>query len=162
MDMAAFEAALDADVAAVMLTCPNTLGIFNPHIHEIAELAHAADALVYYDGANLNACWAAAGRATSGSTSCTSTCTRPSPRRTAAAGPAPGPVGVEEPAGALPADRVVVKRTDGTYALDYDRAEVHRLHRAVLRQLRRRPARLRLHAPAGPRGAAARSARTPC
>ncbi|CAD7770028.1 glycine dehydrogenase (decarboxylating) subunit 2 [Candidatus Methanoperedenaceae archaeon GB50] len=38
-----------------MLTCPNTLGIFNPHIMEIADLAHQAGALLYYDGANLNA-----------------------------------------------------------------------------------------------------------
>jgi len=51
----AFKAALSDQVAAVMMTCPNTLGLFNPHIKEICDLAHAADALVYYDGANLNA-----------------------------------------------------------------------------------------------------------
>jgi glycine dehydrogenase subunit 2 len=43
------------EVAAVMMTCPNTLGLFNPHIKEIADIAHAHDALMYYDGANLNA-----------------------------------------------------------------------------------------------------------
>jgi glycine dehydrogenase subunit 2 len=42
-------------VAAVMMTCPNTLGLFNPHIKEISDIAHSHDALMYYDGANLNA-----------------------------------------------------------------------------------------------------------
>ncbi len=55
MDIGAFKAALNGEVAAVMMTCPNTLGLFNPHIKEICDLAHGVDALVYYDGANLNA-----------------------------------------------------------------------------------------------------------
>jgi glycine dehydrogenase subunit 2 len=38
-----------------MMTCPNTLGLFNPHIKEICDIAHSHDALMYYDGANLNA-----------------------------------------------------------------------------------------------------------
>ena len=38
-----------------MMTSPNTLGIFNPHIKEIADIAHSKGALMYYDGANLNA-----------------------------------------------------------------------------------------------------------
>lgn len=46
---------LDNDVAAIMLTCPNTLGIFNPDIKKITDMAHKAGALIYYDGANLNA-----------------------------------------------------------------------------------------------------------
>jgi glycine dehydrogenase subunit 2 len=55
MDLDAFKAALNDEVAAVMMTCPNTLGLFNPHIKEICDLAHGVGALVYYDGANLNA-----------------------------------------------------------------------------------------------------------
>lgn len=55
MDLELFRAAMTDEVAAVMLTCPNTLGLFNPHIREIADIAHAHDALMYYDGANLNA-----------------------------------------------------------------------------------------------------------
>ncbi|MEK6796431.1 MAG: aminomethyl-transferring glycine dehydrogenase subunit GcvPB [Spirochaetota bacterium] len=55
MDFEKFSAALTDEVAAVMLTCPDTLGIFNPHIREICDRAHTVDALVYYDGANLNA-----------------------------------------------------------------------------------------------------------
>jgi glycine dehydrogenase subunit 2 len=55
MDLDAYRAAMNQDVAAVMMTCPNTLGLFNPHIAEICEIAHQAGALTYYDGANLNA-----------------------------------------------------------------------------------------------------------
>jgi len=53
--VAKFKAALDDDCAAVMLTCPNTLGLFERQIREIADLAHARDAQLFYDGANLNA-----------------------------------------------------------------------------------------------------------
>lgn len=45
---------LDETVAAVMMTNPNTLGIFEKNIPEIARLVHEAGALMYYDGANLN------------------------------------------------------------------------------------------------------------
>jgi glycine dehydrogenase subunit 2 len=55
MDLDAYRAAMNGEVAAVMMTCPNTLGIFNPHIAEITAIAHEAGALTYYDGANLNA-----------------------------------------------------------------------------------------------------------
>jgi len=55
MDLKIYKERLNEEVAAVMLTCPNTLGLFNPHIKEITDLAHKANALMYYDGANLNA-----------------------------------------------------------------------------------------------------------
>ncbi len=55
VDLAAFRAALGPDTAAVMLTNPNTLGIFETRILEIAEAAHEVGAQLYYDGANLNA-----------------------------------------------------------------------------------------------------------
>ena len=55
MDLELFKAAMTDEVAAVMMTCPNTLGLFNPHIKEICDIAHSHDALMYYDGANLNA-----------------------------------------------------------------------------------------------------------
>ena len=55
MDIELFKQAMNDEVAAVMMTCPNTLGLFNPHIKEIADIAHSYDALMYYDGANLNA-----------------------------------------------------------------------------------------------------------
>jgi len=55
MDLELFKQAMNGEVAAVMMTCPNTLGLFNPYIKEIADIAHSHDALMYYDGANLNA-----------------------------------------------------------------------------------------------------------
>jgi glycine dehydrogenase subunit 2 len=51
----AVKAIMDEDVAAIMITNPNTLGIFEPHIKEIADIVHAKGGLVYMDGANLNA-----------------------------------------------------------------------------------------------------------
>jgi glycine dehydrogenase subunit 2 len=55
VSLEALEKALDDRTAAVMLTVPNTLGLFEPHILEVTRLAHAAGAQVYMDGANLNA-----------------------------------------------------------------------------------------------------------
>ena len=55
VDIDAFEAALGPDTAAVMLTNPNTLGIFERRILRMSEAAHAVGAQLYYDGANLNA-----------------------------------------------------------------------------------------------------------
>ena len=49
------EAVLDEDVAAIMVTNPNTLGIYETHLAQIAEKVHGAGGLVYMDGANLNA-----------------------------------------------------------------------------------------------------------
>jgi glycine dehydrogenase subunit 2 len=55
VDLEALKAALSDDVAGLMLTNPNTLGLFETDIEEIAGLVHAAGGLLYYDGANLNA-----------------------------------------------------------------------------------------------------------
>ncbi|QTA38773.1 aminomethyl-transferring glycine dehydrogenase subunit GcvPB [Thermosipho ferrireducens] len=55
IDLKALEEALDDEVAVLMLTNPNTLGLFEKDILKIAEMVHNAGALLYYDGANLNA-----------------------------------------------------------------------------------------------------------
>lgn len=55
VDMAAFKAKLGPDVAAVMLTNPNTCGLFERDIREIARLIHEAGGYFYCDGANFNA-----------------------------------------------------------------------------------------------------------
>ena len=55
VDLAALKAALGPDVAGIMLTNPNTLGLFEEEIREIAEAVHDVGGLLYYDGANLNA-----------------------------------------------------------------------------------------------------------
>ncbi len=55
VDVAALAAAVDEDTAAMMVTNPNTLGVFEEQIHEVARLLHAKGALLYMDGANMNA-----------------------------------------------------------------------------------------------------------
>ena len=55
VDPEALRAALDDRAAAVMLTVPNTLGLFEPRILDVTRIAHEAGAQVYMDGANLNA-----------------------------------------------------------------------------------------------------------
>ncbi|MEY2341051.1 aminomethyl-transferring glycine dehydrogenase subunit GcvPB [Acidithiobacillus sp. IBUN Pt1247-S3] len=55
LDLGALRDALGPDVAGIMLTNPSTLGVFERQIREVAALVHAAGALLYYDGANLNA-----------------------------------------------------------------------------------------------------------
>ncbi|MHB1889314.1 MAG: aminomethyl-transferring glycine dehydrogenase subunit GcvPB [Acidimicrobiales bacterium] len=55
VDLEALRAEVGSDTAGVMLTNPNTLGLFEEDIEEIARIAHDAGSLLYYDGANLNA-----------------------------------------------------------------------------------------------------------
>ncbi len=55
MDLATLRAALGPDTAALMLTLPNTVGRFETEVAEIAKLVHDAGALLYIDGANMNA-----------------------------------------------------------------------------------------------------------
>ena len=55
VDLAALKSALGPDVAGIMLTNPNTVGLFEEEIVEIATAVHDVGGLLYYDGANLNA-----------------------------------------------------------------------------------------------------------
>src|SRR5205807_1876625 len=55
VDVDDLRAKTDGDVACLMLTNPNTLGLFETRIEEIARVVHGAGATLYYDGANLNA-----------------------------------------------------------------------------------------------------------
>ncbi len=55
VDIDDLRAKADETVACLMLTNPNTLGIFDPNIREIAEITHGVGGTLYYDGANLNA-----------------------------------------------------------------------------------------------------------
>lgn len=55
VDIEALKSLLDSDVAAIMMTNPNTLGIFEEHVLEITDLMHKNGSLCYYDGANFNA-----------------------------------------------------------------------------------------------------------
>jgi glycine dehydrogenase subunit 2 len=55
VDLDDLRAKAGSDVACLMLTNPNTLGLFDPNIEEIARIVHGVGATLYYDGANLNA-----------------------------------------------------------------------------------------------------------
>lgn len=55
VDISALKDVLDYDVAAIMMTNPNTLGIFEENVLEISKLMHDNGSLLYYDGANFNA-----------------------------------------------------------------------------------------------------------
>lgn len=55
IDVAALEAMVNEDTAALMLTNPSTIGVFEHQVHRIAEILHAKGALLYMDGANMNA-----------------------------------------------------------------------------------------------------------
>ena len=55
VDLDALRSAVGPDTAGLMLTNPNTLGLFDPNILEICRIVHEAGGLCYYDGANLNA-----------------------------------------------------------------------------------------------------------
>jgi glycine dehydrogenase subunit 2 len=55
VDLADLRAKVGPRTAGLMLTNPNTLGLFDEHVHEVAEIVHAAGGLMYGDGANFNA-----------------------------------------------------------------------------------------------------------
>jgi glycine dehydrogenase subunit 2 len=55
VDLAALKAACDETVVGLMITNPNTLGLFEEHIEEVVKTVHACGGLVYGDGANMNA-----------------------------------------------------------------------------------------------------------
>lgn len=55
VDIESLKSVLDKDVAAIMMTNPNTLGLFEENILEISEIMHENGSLLYYDGANFNA-----------------------------------------------------------------------------------------------------------
>jgi len=120
VDVEALKAAASKDTAAFMLTNPNTLGIFEKDVREIAGIVHDAGALLYYDGANLNAIM---GKTSPGKMdfdivhfNLHKTFATPH----GGGGPGAGPVGVKKHLEEyLPVPRIV--RKDGAYALDYDR-----------------------------------------
>ncbi|RLE38294.1 aminomethyl-transferring glycine dehydrogenase subunit GcvPB, partial [Candidatus Acetothermia bacterium] len=119
VDLDALKAALDDTVAGIMLTVPNTLGIFEEHILEITELVHRAGGLCYFDGANLNSY---IGRARPGDMGADlfhfnlhKTLSTPH----GGGGPGSGPVAVAEPlVPYLPVPRIV--RDGERYSLDWD------------------------------------------
>jgi len=120
VDLEDFRAKLDAQTAVFMITNPNTLGMFDRQIREIADLVHAAGGLIYLDGANMNAILGIARPGDFGADMM-----HFNPHKTfsgphGGGGPGAGPIAVRkvlEPY--LPAP--VVVREGDRYRLDYDR-----------------------------------------
>ena len=121
MSLDAMKEMLTDDVAGLMLTCPNTLGLFNPHVKEICDAVHSVDGLAYYDGANLNAI---VGKVRPGDlgfdivhVNLHKTFATPH----GGGGPGAGPVGVVDRLTDYLPISTVIKREDGTLALDYNK-----------------------------------------
>ena len=110
------------DTAALMLTNPNTLGLFEEHILEIAEIVHDAGGKVYYDGANLNAVLSKARPGDMGfdvvHLNLHKTFTGPH----GGGGPGSGPVGVKADLIPYLPKPIISKRGD-EFVLDYDRPQ---------------------------------------
>ncbi len=120
VDVEALKSAVSKDTAAFMLTNPNTLGLFEKNVREIAGILHDAGALLYYDGANLNAIM---GKTSPGKMdfdivhfNLHKTFATPH----GGGGPGAGPVGVKKKLEEfLPVPRIVER--EGTFSLDSDR-----------------------------------------
>ena len=121
IDPDTLEAALTDDVAALMMTCPNTLGLFENKLPALVEKLRRVDALLYYDGANMNAIMGKMRVGDVGFDVVHLNLHKTFATPHGGGGPGAGPVGVSarlEPF--LPVSRVA-RQQDGTFYLDYDR-----------------------------------------
>ena len=120
-DLEALRSALGSDVAALMITIPSTLGLFDEHVEQVIDLMHQAGALVYCDGANLNAVLGQARLGDLGVDILHFNLHKTFSTPHGGGGPPAGPVGVRaELAPYLPLP-TVARRESGEYYLDYDR-----------------------------------------
>ena len=128
VDLAELKQALGDDVAGVMLTNPNTLGLFETDILEIVEMVHGAEALLYYDGANMNAIMGYARPGDMGFDAMHYNLHKTFSTPHGGGGPGSGPVAVKralEPF--LPVPRLAER--EGAYEWDWDRPEsIGRVH----------------------------------
>jgi glycine dehydrogenase subunit 2 len=120
VDLEDLRRVVGSDTAALMLTNPNTLGLFEENILEMAEIVHEAGGKLYYDGANLNAVLSKARPGDMGfdvvHLNLHKTFTGPH----GGGGPGSGPVGVKQDL--IPfLPKPLVAEKDGVYTLDYDR-----------------------------------------
>ncbi|MFB3818446.1 MAG: aminomethyl-transferring glycine dehydrogenase subunit GcvPB [Candidatus Methylomirabilales bacterium] len=120
VEPAAVAAVMDEDVAAIMITNPNTLGLFEEHIAEIAAIVHAKGGQVYCDGANLNAVMGVTRPGDWGADVIQINLHKTFSQPHGGGGPGAGPVGLKKHlARFMPVP--TVERKDGVYRLDYAR-----------------------------------------
>jgi glycine dehydrogenase subunit 2 len=120
VDLAALRQVLDDQVAALMLTVPNTLGIFESQIQDISQMVHDVGGLMYMDGANLNALLGIVRPGDMGFDVVHFNLHKTFSAPHGGGGPGAGPVGVKkELAPYLPVP-VVMKKQDGSYTLEAD------------------------------------------
>ena len=121
IDPEELESALDDGVAALMMTCPNTLGLFENNLPRIVEKLRRVDALLYYDGANMNAIMGKMRVGDVGFDVVHLNLHKTFGTPHGGGGPGSGPVGVSERlVPFLPVSRVE-KQQDGSFILSYDK-----------------------------------------
>jgi len=123
VDLNVLEKTLSEKTACFMLTNPNTLGIFESDIMEISKMVHKAGALLYYDGANMNAIMGEARPGDMGFDIVHLNLHKTFSTPHGGGGPGSGPVGVKiKLEKFLPIPRIGRKK-DGKYVFDYDAPE---------------------------------------
>ena len=123
LDLSVLEAAMTEDVAALMMTVPNTLGIFERRITEIAKIVHAKGGFLYGDGANFNAFVGVANPGLMGIDVMHMNLHKTFSTPHGGGGPGAGPVAVgAELAPYMPVP-VVERNGDGSFRLDFDRPD---------------------------------------
>ncbi|NLO82114.1 MAG: aminomethyl-transferring glycine dehydrogenase subunit GcvPB [Clostridiales bacterium] len=120
VDLEALKSVVDDETAGLMLTNPNTLGLFEENILQISRIVHEAGGLLYYDGANMNAILGVARPGDMGFDVVHLNLHKTFSTPHGGGGPGAGPVGVKkELVPFLPVP--IVEFKDGEYYLDYDR-----------------------------------------
>ncbi len=119
IDLEDLRAKADTDVACLMLTNPNTLGLFDPNIEEIARIVHGVGATLYYDGANLNAVMGISRPGDMGFDIVHFNLHKSFTQPHGGGGPGSGPIAVSERIAPYLPVPVVVRREDATFDLDY-------------------------------------------
>ncbi|ACX65881.1 MULTISPECIES: aminomethyl-transferring glycine dehydrogenase subunit GcvPB [Paenibacillus] len=123
VDLDALRAVVGEDTAALMLTNPSTLGLFEEQIVEIAEIVHDAGGLLYYDGANSNAIMGITRPGDMGFDVVHLNLHKTMSTPHGGGGPGAGPVGVKSLLIPFLPKPIVSKREDGTFYWDYDRPQ---------------------------------------
>jgi glycine dehydrogenase subunit 2 len=124
VDLKALNAAVSESTAGVMLTNPNTLGLFEEDIAEIADIIHKAGGLLYYDGANLNAIMGKTRPGDMGYDIVHVNIHKTFGTPHGGGGPGSGPVGVcKELARFLPVPQIAYDKKRKSYCLDYNKPE---------------------------------------